>query len=122
MDEILHKANGRTVFPKIDLRWGFHDHQVELEKSSRHLTTFVSNGKLYRNKRLSFGISSAPELYQTIIRDVIRDLPCVVNAADDILVHGRTQAEHDERLIPLLERLQAVNLTVNGDKCEIGQR
>ena len=107
-DEILHEANGSTVFSKIDLRWGFH--QVELEKSSTHLTTFVANGKLCRYKRLPFGISSAPELYQKIIRDVIRDLPGVVNAADDILVHGRTQAEHDERLIRLLDRLQAVNL------------
>ena len=81
-DEILHEANGSTlstVFSKIDLRWGFH--QVELEKSSRHLTTFVANDKLYRYKRLPFRISSAPELNQKIIRDVIRDLPGVVNAA-----------------------------------------
>ena len=42
MVEILHEANGSTVFSKIDLHRGFH--QMELEKSSRHLTTFVANG------------------------------------------------------------------------------
>ena len=60
--------------------------------------------------------------YIRIIRDVIRDLPGVINAADDILVHGRTQAEHDERLLRLLTRLQEVNLTVNEGKCQLGRR
>ena len=91
-------------FSEIDLRWGFY--QVKLKKSSRHLTTFVANDKLYRYRRLPFGISSAPELYQKIIRDVIRDLSGEVDAANDILVYGPTQAEHDERLVRLLERLQ----------------
>ena len=72
MDESLHEASGRTVVSKINLPWGFH--QVELEKLSWHLdlTTFVANGKLYSYKRLPFGISSAPQLYQKIICDVIR--------------------------------------------------
>ena len=46
VEEIIHEANGSTVFTKIDLRWGFH--QVELAEESRYLTTFVANGRLYR--------------------------------------------------------------------------
>ena len=96
---------------------------MEHEKSYLGISQpWLQTASCIATKRLLFGISSAPERYQKIIRDVIRDLPGVVNAADNILVHGRTIAEHDERLIRLLERLQAVNLTVNGDKCEIGQR
>ena len=64
IDEILEQLNGSTVFSKIDLRWGFH--QVELDEAARPITTFAIDNSLYRYKRLMFGITSAPELYQHI--------------------------------------------------------
>ena len=70
IEEILYDLNGSTVFSKLDLKWGFH--QAELEEESREITTFVNHRGLYRYKRLMFGISSAPEKYQKVISDVIR--------------------------------------------------
>ena len=37
IDEVLQSMNGSTVFSKIDLKWGFH--QLELEEDSRKITT-----------------------------------------------------------------------------------
>ena len=68
VEELLHDLNGSTVFSKIDLKWGFH--QILLSKESRHVTTFVTHRGLYRYKQLMFGVTSAPEKYQQIIRDV----------------------------------------------------
>ena len=65
IEEILYDLNGATVFSKLDLKWGFH--QIELEEQSRDITTFVTHRGLYRYKRLMFGITSAPEKYQKII-------------------------------------------------------
>ena len=70
IEEILYDLNGSTVFSKLDLRWGFH--QIELDEKSREITTFLSHRGLYRYKRLMFGISSAPEKYQKIISDVLQ--------------------------------------------------
>ena len=39
IDELLIDMNGATVFPKLDLKWGFH--QIELDTESRHLTTLL---------------------------------------------------------------------------------
>ena len=36
---------------------------------------------------------------------------------DDILIHGRTQEEHDVRLHQTLKKIQAAGLTLNKDKC-----
>ena len=107
------------MFSKIDLKWGFH--QVELEEESRYLTTFAANGKLYRFRRLPFGISSAPELYQKIISDVIKDLAGCRNGADDILLHADSLNQHDVRVHALMNRLQQVNLTVNPAKCDFAK-
>ena len=39
---------------------------------------------------------------------------------DDIVLGGRTQAGHDERLRALFRRLSELGLTVNPKKCELG--
>ena len=56
-----------TVFSKLDLKWGFH--QVELDEKSPEITTFITNRGLYRYKSLIFGVTSAPEKYQKIVEN-----------------------------------------------------
>ena len=114
MEELLH--DGSTVFSKIDLKWGFH--QILLSEESRHVTTFVTHRGLYRYKRLMFGVTSAPEKYQQIIRDVLKGCAGVVNIADDLILHGKDIEDHDVRLFAVFDRLSEVGLTVNGDKCQ----
>ena len=42
----------------------------------------------------------------------------VVCLIDDILVFGKDQQEHDDRLCAVMKRLQEAGLTLNGAKCE----
>jgi ribosome assembly protein YihI (activator of Der GTPase) len=37
---------------------------------------------------------------------------------DDVLVFGKDKAEHDERLVKVLKRLQSAGITLNRSKCE----
>ena len=69
VDDILYQVNGSKVFSKLDLKWRLH--QIELEQQSRIVITFITHKGLYRYKRLMFGISSAPELYQHTIQQVL---------------------------------------------------
>ena len=55
VDEVLESLNGSTVFFKLDLRWGFH--QIELEPNSRDITSFATDDGIFRYKRLSFGVN-----------------------------------------------------------------
>ena len=116
VDEVLQNMNQSTVFSKLDLKWGFH--QIKLVEESRGITTFTTHAGLFRYKRLMFGISSAPELYQHIIQQVLQGCEGAHNIADDIIVHGRGVEEHDKRLDRVFRRLKERGLTVNPDKCE----
>ena len=49
IEKVLYDLNGSTDFLKLDLKWGFH--QVELDERSREITTFVTHRGLYRYKR-----------------------------------------------------------------------
>jgi len=116
VEEILLDLNGATVYSKLDLKWGFH--QVELDPESRAITTFITHEGLYRYKRLMFGISSAPEKYQQIIHNVLQGCQGVANIADDIIVYGRGIEEHDANLHAVLERIKESGMTLNPAKCE----
>ncbi len=70
VDEVLQNMNESAVFSKLDLKWGYH--QIELESNSREITTFATHMGLFRYKILMFGITSAPELYQHIIQQVLQ--------------------------------------------------
>lgn len=61
IEETLVDINGAKVFSKLNLKWGFH--QLELEEASRPVTTFATHTGLYRYKGLMFGVTSAPEIY-----------------------------------------------------------
>ena len=67
-----------------------------------------------------FDISAAPEKYQQVIAQVLHDCEGVQNISDDIVVHGKNLAEHDERLVKVMLRLKEKNMTLNKEKCQFG--
>ena len=114
--EVLQSLNQSTVFSKLDLKWGYH--QLELHPDSRSITTFTAHCGLYQYKRLMFGITSAPEVYQHVIQQSLQGCEGVANISDDIIIHGKNTEEHDKRLQRVLERLKEKNLTLNAEKCK----
>ena len=103
VDEVLQDMTQSIVFSKLDLKWGYH--QLELSEEARGITTFTTHAGLYRYKRLMFGVTSAPEIYQHAIQQVLHGCEGVRNISDDIILHTKDDREHDERLEKLLERV-----------------
>ena len=66
---------------------------------------------LKRYKRLIFGLSSASEIYQYVIQEVLQGIPGARNISDDIIVFGKTQEIHDQQLEITISRLAERGLT-----------
>lgn len=120
VDQTLAQLAGAKIFSKLDANSGFW--QIPLSPESIPLTTFITPFGRYCFNRLPFGITSAPEHFQRRMSEILGDLEGVVCLIDDVLIHGRTQEEHDERLFKVLCRLQKEGLTLNRVKCKFSQR
>ena len=120
VDEMLLDLAESKVFSKLDLRWGFH--QLKLQQESRQISTFSTHIGMFRYKRLMFGINTAPEIYQREVFIVIQGVPGVANLSDDLVVHCSNKEEHDQRLEQVFKRLLDNGLTLNRDKCVLGDR
>ena len=115
VDYTLAQMAGARYFSKIDANSGFH--QIKLSEDSAYLTTFITPFGRFCFKRLPFGISSGPEIFQREISKILDGLMGVVCMMDDIVVFGSTREEHDKRLCEVLTKLQVSGLTLNKEKC-----
>lgn len=113
IDQLLAQLTGATVFSKIDCTSGFH--QVVLDDQSVPLTCFLTPFGRFVYHRLPFGILTGSDVYQSRMAAILHDVTtaCII---DDVLIYGRTQQEHDDRLRAVMDRLRRHNVTLN-DKC-----
>ncbi|XP_064212700.1 uncharacterized protein K02A2.6-like [Tribolium castaneum] len=118
VDETISKLKDAKWFTKLDFSSGFW--QLKLSPQSRKYTCFLTPFGRYVYKRIPFGITSAPEVFQKTISGVIGKLKMehVHVHADDILITGRNEADHDTNVNKVLTLLSDHGLTLNKSKCE----
>ena len=116
LEDVMHKLKGSTVFTKLDATSGLW--QLPLDDATAKLTTLMTPFGRYFFRRLPFGISLAPEVFQRTVENVLGDIEGVECYMDDILVHADGMEEHDRRLDQALNRLAQTGLKLNREKCE----
>ena len=107
--------NQSKIFSKLDVKWAYH--QIELDPESRDITTFATHEGLFRYKRLMFGVSCAPEIYQRTMQQTLAGCKGVRNIFDDNIVFAFSEKEHNESLEEVLKRLKEKGLRLNKEKC-----
>ena len=103
------------MFTKLDANSGFW--QIPLSNNSALLTTFITPFGRFCFNRLSFGISSAPELFQRRMSNILFGMEETVCLMDDTLIYGSPQEEHDSRLRKVLEKLRKSGVRPNRQRC-----
>ena len=114
LDEISYMLKDAEVFTVVDANKGFF--QLPLHEDSKKLTAMLTPCGVYVHNVLAMGLSLSSDVFESTIRDIIKDLHGVVNIADDILVFGKDAGEHDRNLLALLDKCREVNLTLNPKK------
>ena len=117
IEEISARMPNAKYFSVLDASSGFW--QVKLDHESAKLCTFNTPFGQYMFKRLLFGISSAQDVFQSIMSEMFEDIEGVEVVIDDLLIWGTTEEEHDARLEKVLQRAQQQNLKLNKDKSQI---
>nr|KAG5690638.1 hypothetical protein BaRGS_022137 [Batillaria attramentaria] len=117
LDDLLHKLSGSRVFSKLDATSGFW--QLPLDDETTKLTTFITPDGRYFYKRLPFGISSAPEIFQRTVEDILKDTEHVLYYFDDILIFSEDNNSHEKHLDDVLQKLHSRNMKVNRGKSQL---
>ena len=117
LDDVSHQLKDAKYFSVFHATKGFF--HLLLSANSRLLTAMLTPEGVYVFNVLAMGLCNVGDLFESALRDLLSGLPGVKNIADDILVFGSTQEEHDANVIRFLERCLEIDLNLNPDKVKI---
>lgn len=115
IEEISANIANSKWFTILDCKKGFW--QVEVHPDSQKFLTFATPWGRYSYQRLPFGLSTAPEIFQCQITQVLDGIQNVEVSMDDILIHAPTQEQLNQDTMLVLQKLDNAGLKLNKDKC-----
>jgi hypothetical protein len=106
IDILFDQLSGAKVFPKIDLRLGYH--QIKICEEDILKTAFSTRYGLYEYTVMSFGLTNAPAYFMYLMNTIFfEELDVfVVIFIDDILIFSKTEEEHAEHIRIVLQKLR----------------
>ena len=105
-----------TKFTVADFNKGYWI--VVLDPESRKYTTMTLDIGRFQWMRLPMGSIVAQDVFQRKLDAIFLSVPGVTGIADDMVICGRTDQEHDEHLVNFLEVCRKNTLTLNPDKMQ----
>ncbi|KII72602.1 Transposon Tf2-9 polyprotein [Thelohanellus kitauei] len=116
IDEILNTIRGGNRFTVLDLKDAYL--QLAVDEKSKKLLVINTPCGFFHYKRLPFGVSSSPAIFQATMAKILSGIPNVAFYLDDIIVTGRDDKLHEDNLREVLNRLRQCNVTSRKDKCQ----
>jgi hypothetical protein len=123
--QTVHPQNNDcSLFVSLEMLYSFdfwkHWSEYQALLISSVLLNFVSKLTLtrvfYEYNRLTFGITSAPSIWQRAIDQILQGLSGVQCVLDDMIITGKSDDEHLQNLEYVLQRLQDNGFRANIEK------
>ena len=115
IEEIMAIFHGMTRFTIADFNKGYW--MVELDPESRKYTTMALDIGRFQWTRLPMGSIVAQDIFQRKLDGIFLDVPGVTGIADDMVIYGRSDLEHDRHLINFLDICRKNTLTLIQTRC-----
>ena len=118
IQDIFDQLAGAKVFTTLDLKSGYW--QVMIEEGSREKTAINTHMGLFQFKRMQFGLTNAPAVFQRMMNIMFANLigKCCLVYLDDIIIYSPDEKAHLRDVKEVLEILKINNMTLKEKKCE----
>nr|GEZ66659.1 putative reverse transcriptase domain-containing protein [Tanacetum cinerariifolium] len=118
IDDLFDQLQGSSVYPKIDLRSGYHQLRVREEDIPK--TTFRTHYRNYEFHVMPFGLTNALAVFMDLMNQVCKPYldKFVIVFINDILIYSKNKEEHEEHLKLILKLLKKEELYAKFSKCE----
>ena len=116
IEEIMGKFHGITRFTIANFNKRYW--MVELDPKARKYTTMALDIGRFQWTQLPMGSIVAEDVFQRKLDAIFLSVPGVTGIADDMIIYGRSNLEHDKHVINFLEVCRKNTLTLNLDKMQ----
>ena len=119
VDEITAKLQGMTVFTIVDFKKGYW--MVVLHPDSRRLTCMALPFGRFQWTHLPMGTVVAQDIFQSKLDAIFIGMEGVTGIADDMIIAGKDEMEHNRNFLAFMEKCMENNLTLNSEKIQFKQ-
>ena len=116
LEEITHELAGSTKFTKVDRSSSYYYIVLEYESS---LLTTLNTHRRFSFVCLPFRLACAQGIFQRVMDQILDRYEEVIGIADDIIIYGKDDAQHDRSLHKFMKVAREHGLVVNKNKCEV---
>ena len=117
VEEVAHEFAHSCYFPKLDACHGYWS--IILDQDSSLLTTFNSLFGRYHFLHLPFGLVCSQDIVQKKMDQILEECQGYIRIAEDITIHGHTEAEHVASLQNLVQVAHKYGLVFNPQKTHV---
>ena len=114
VEEVTHKFANLHYLTKLDACHGYWS--IVLDEESSLLTTFNCPFGRYHFLYLPFGLVCSQDIFQKKMDQFLEECPGCIGIADDITIHGLTEAEQDACLQNLEQVARKYGIVFNPQK------
>ena len=116
IEDVFATLGGGRKFAKLDIRQAYL--HIPLDEDSKKLLAIITHKRFYEYNRLTFGIASAPSIWQRAMDQILQGLSGVHCVLDDMIFTEKNDDEHLQNLENVLQRLQDnIGLRASIEKC-----
>ena len=119
VDEITAKLQGMTVFTLVDFKKGYW--MVVLHPDSRKLTCMALPFGRFQWTHLPMGTVVSQDIFQSKLDAIFISMEGVIGIAEDMIIAGKDEMEHDRNFLAFMEKCMENNLTLNLEKIQFKQ-
>ena len=119
ISNILENIGTKTLFMKMDLRWGYNN--VRIKEENEWKAVFTTPEGSFEPTVMFFGLTNSPATFQAMMNKLLRDIINTGKVAvfiDDVIVGTETKEGHDELIAEVVKRLEENDLYVKPEKCK----
>nr|XP_022909691.1 uncharacterized protein K02A2.6-like [Onthophagus taurus] len=110
---------GGKQFTIIDLKNAYL--QLKVQPNCKKYLTINTHLGLFEYNRLPFGVTSAPSIFQSIMDQILKDIPMTACYIDDVIVAGRTLEELKKNVDAVCKQLENYNVIINYEKSQFNK-
>ena len=120
IEDLFLTLSGSKYFTSMDLSKAYY--QVPMAPQARQISAFTTPIGVYQWTRMPMGMKNSASCFQRLMEQVFSDMNLteLIVFLDDILLHGETLEQLEDRTIAALERLRRFKLKLDPNKCIFG--
>ena len=116
IDDIFASLGGCRYISTLDFLKGYM--QLPLDDQSKLKTAFVCEEGLFHFNVLSFGLCTAPSIFQECMSRLLNGLSDYATAyLDDLIIYSKSISDHCLHLQNVFDRIRKANLKLERSKC-----